>query len=128
MVTPTCHSNVPGASRRAPFREDRYDADDGTLQFGGWLWRHDIAPVTSSSTSVTLTYDWTDASNDGRELIGFPPSPTEHSHNSQPTLPNWSSLMWLGSRVDGCGAAELAHGDCVAPFRNCPGHRPHVAL
>lgn len=35
-----------------------YDADDGTIGFGGWTWRYDLATVDASSTRVTLTYDW----------------------------------------------------------------------
>jgi hypothetical protein len=27
-------------------------------EFGGWIWRYDLAPVTPSQTEVTLTYDW----------------------------------------------------------------------
>jgi hypothetical protein len=50
-----------------------YDADDGTLKFGGWFWRYDLAPEGPSSTTVTLTYDWTATSQETRDLIGFPP-------------------------------------------------------
>src|SRR4051812_3237026 len=34
-----------------------YHADDGSLQFGGWFWRYDLAPAGTSTTKVTLTYD-----------------------------------------------------------------------
>ena len=30
---------------------------DGPLEFGGWLWRYDLAPLGPSGTDVTLTYD-----------------------------------------------------------------------
>jgi hypothetical protein len=30
---------------------------DGQLEFGGWLWRYDLAPLGPSETEVTLTYD-----------------------------------------------------------------------
>jgi hypothetical protein len=59
-----------------------YDPGDGTLRFGGWFWRYDLTPVGPSNTSVTLTYDWSAASDSVRELIGFPPFPPEHLGNS----------------------------------------------
>ena len=59
-----------------------YDADDGTLRFGGWFWRYDLTPAGPSSTTVTLTYDWSAVPDDIRELIGFPPFPPEHFGNS----------------------------------------------
>src|SRR5687768_16688976 len=30
---------------------------DGHLEFGGWSWRYDLAPLGPSETEVTLTYD-----------------------------------------------------------------------
>ena len=62
--------------------ETGYDADDGTLRFGGWVWRYDLAPAGPSNTTVTLTYDWSAASDSVRERIGFPPFPPEHLGNS----------------------------------------------
>src|SRR5258705_6752464 len=32
-------------------------ADGAALDFGGWIWRYDLSPVTTSQTEVTLTYD-----------------------------------------------------------------------
>ena len=62
--------------------ETGYDPGDGTLRFGGWFWRYDLTPVGPSSTTVTLTYDWSACSHSVRELIGFPPFPPEHLGNS----------------------------------------------
>jgi hypothetical protein len=59
-----------------------YDPGDGTLRFGGWFWRYDLAPAGPSSTTVTLTYDWSACSEATRERIGFPPFPPEHLGNS----------------------------------------------
>jgi hypothetical protein len=59
-----------------------YDAGDGTLQFGGWIWRYDLMPAGASSTTVTLSYDWSAVSDSIREHIGFPPFPPEHLGNS----------------------------------------------
>jgi hypothetical protein len=59
-----------------------YDPGDGTLRFGGWFWRYDLTPAGPSNTTVTLTYDWSAASDSVRELIGFPPFPPEHLDNS----------------------------------------------
>jgi uncharacterized protein YndB with AHSA1/START domain len=59
-----------------------YEADDGTLGFGGWEWRYDLTPNGTANTTVTLTYDWSAASESTRERIGFPPFPPEHLPNS----------------------------------------------
>jgi hypothetical protein len=59
-----------------------YDPGDGSLRFGGWFWRYDLAPAGPTSTTVTLTYDWSACSDDTRERIGFPPFPPEHLGNS----------------------------------------------
>lgn len=59
-----------------------YDAGDGTLQFGGWIWRYDLERNGSSGTRVTLSYDWSAVPDEIREHIGFPPFPPEHLHNS----------------------------------------------
>ena len=62
--------------------ETGYDADDGTLRFGGWNWRYDLTPAGTASTTVTLTYDWSAASESTRERIGCPPFPPKHLANS----------------------------------------------
>jgi len=59
-----------------------YDAGDGTLAFGGWIWRYDLTPSGPSNTEVTLTYDWSAVPAPIREHIGFPPFPPEHLDNS----------------------------------------------
>lgn len=59
-----------------------YDGDDGTLRFGGWIWRYDLTPDDRSQTRVTLTYDWSACSDVVRERIGFPPFPPEYLVNS----------------------------------------------
>jgi hypothetical protein len=58
------------------------EADDGTLRFGGWNWRYDLTPAGPANTTVTLSYDWSAASESTRERIGFPPFPPEHLANS----------------------------------------------
>src|ERR671937_489330 len=55
--------------------EPGYDAGDGTLRFGGWTWRYDLTPAGPSSTTVTLSYDWSAVPDSIREHIGFPPFP-----------------------------------------------------
>jgi uncharacterized protein YndB with AHSA1/START domain len=59
-----------------------YDAEDGTLRFGGWTWRYDLAPVGDSSTTVTLTYDWSAVGEDVRAYLSFPPFPPGHLERS----------------------------------------------
>ena len=46
---------------------------DGHLEFGGWFWRYDLAPLGPSETEVTLTYDWSAVPQSIREHIQFPP-------------------------------------------------------
>ncbi|MFE3547150.1 SRPBCC family protein [Streptomyces kronopolitis] len=58
------------------------ETDDGHLQFGGWTWRYDLAPLGPSETEVTLTYDWSAVPESVREYIQFPPFGPEHLHNS----------------------------------------------
>ncbi len=62
--------------------EPGYDAGDGTLGFGGWTWRYDLALTGPASTTVTISYDWSAVPDDIRERIGFPPFPLEHLDNS----------------------------------------------
>jgi hypothetical protein len=58
------------------------EADDGSLGFGGWIWRYDLAPAGPSETEVTLTYDWSAVPGPVRQRIGFPPFPPDHLSNS----------------------------------------------
>jgi hypothetical protein len=56
---------------------------DGSLEFGGWLWRYDLVPLGPSETEVTLTYDWSGVPRYIRERgIQFPPFGPEHLTNS----------------------------------------------
>jgi hypothetical protein len=58
------------------------EADDGTLQFGGWTWCYDLRPAGRLSTTVTLSYDWSAVPEPIRERIGFPPFSPDHLGNS----------------------------------------------
>ena len=58
------------------------EKDDGQLEFGGWIWRYDLAPLGPSETAVTLTYDWSAVPQSIREYIKFPPFGPEHLTNS----------------------------------------------
>ena len=55
---------------------------DANLEFGGWIWRYDLSPVSQSQTEVTLTYDWSAVPQRVREHIGFPPFDAVHLENS----------------------------------------------
>lgn len=55
-----------------------YDTDDGTVDFGGWIWRYDLLPAEGGGTVVTLTYDWSSVPPAVRERMDFPPFPPEH--------------------------------------------------
>jgi hypothetical protein len=60
-----------------------YRKDDGDMEFGGWIWRYDLAPRGPSTTEVTLTYDWSGVPRFVRERgIQFPPFGPEHLPNS----------------------------------------------
>ena len=54
------------------------EAADGTVSFPGWIWRYDVSPAGRSSTTVTLSYDWSAVPEAIRQHIGFPPFPPEH--------------------------------------------------
>jgi hypothetical protein len=62
--------------------EPGHYSDDGSLRFGGWSWRYDLAPVAPDKTKVTLTYDWSAVPDSLREHIGFPPFRPDHLGNS----------------------------------------------
>ena len=62
------------------------DSDDDTLEFGGWIWRYDLAPVDPGQTEVTLTYDWSAVPAPQRDEIKFPPFPVAHLENSLANL------------------------------------------
>ena len=59
-----------------------YAKDDGQLEFGGWLWRYDMAPLGPAESEVTLTYDWSAVPQSIREYLQFPPFGPEHLINS----------------------------------------------
>jgi uncharacterized protein YndB with AHSA1/START domain len=67
---------------RAISWEPGYDTGDGTLSFGGWVWRYDLRPAGPSRTEVTLSYDWSAVLEALRQHIGFPPFPPDHLANS----------------------------------------------
>ena len=58
------------------------DAGDGSLRFGGWIWRYDLARARASGTKVTLSYDWSAVPDSLRQRIGFPPFSPDHLGNS----------------------------------------------
>lgn len=59
-----------------------YDSGDGSVGYGGWVWRYDLVPTDAAKTKVTLSYDWSAVPESVREHIGFPPFPTDHLINS----------------------------------------------
>jgi uncharacterized protein YndB with AHSA1/START domain len=59
------------------------ETGDGDLEFGGWIWRYDLAPLGPSEAEVTLTYDWSAVPRFIRDRgIQFPPFGPEHLTNS----------------------------------------------
>ncbi len=70
-------------SPRAISWKPGYDADDGNLRFGGWIWRYDPAPLGPSETEVRLSYDWSALPEDVRQTgPTFPPVSAGHLDNS----------------------------------------------
>ncbi len=59
-----------------------YDTGDGTVGFGGWTWRYDLASIGPSETEVRLSYDWSAAPDEVRREIQFPPFPPQHLERS----------------------------------------------
>jgi hypothetical protein len=57
-------------------------AGDGTLSFGGWIWRYDIRDAGPSEADITLTYDWSAVPPELRQHIQFPPFDAAHLENS----------------------------------------------
>jgi len=55
---------------------------DGQLEFGGWIWRYDLAPLGPSETDVTLACDWSAVPQFIREYLRFPPFGPGHLTNS----------------------------------------------
>ena len=68
-------------------------ADDANLDFGGWVWRYDLAPSGPAGTEVTLTSDWSEVPQEIRDHIGFPPFDPQHLDNS---LKNLAQLAQRG--------------------------------
>jgi hypothetical protein len=77
----------------APGTEDA----EGRLSFGGWIWRYDLAPAADGGIEVRLTYDWSGATPQAREVIEFPPFGAEHLENSLRHLAVLATA-WSGSR------------------------------
>ncbi len=88
------HPNHPDGNYQIANRVEVFDApraigwlpgtekDDGQLEFGGWVWRYDLAPLRPSETELTLTYDWSAVPRRIREYIQFPPFAPDHLTNS----------------------------------------------
>jgi hypothetical protein len=69
----------PGAQpRHIPGRQG---AEDGPVEWGGWIWRYDLDAVGVDETNVTLTYDWSQVPLAERD-IQFPPFGRQHLAHS----------------------------------------------
>jgi uncharacterized protein YndB with AHSA1/START domain len=84
------------------------DKGGGHLEFGGWLWRYDLAPLGPSETTVTLTYDWSAVPQFIRERgIRFPPFGPGHLANS---LHHLAELAAPTSRAPAAGIRDRTPG------------------
>jgi uncharacterized protein YndB with AHSA1/START domain len=86
------------------------EKDDGHLEFGGWFWRYDLAPIGPSETEVTLTYDWSAVPQSIREYLRFPPFGPEHLANS---LHHLAELAVPTSEPPGRGPAAARPADAL---------------
>jgi hypothetical protein len=91
----------PGAIAWKPGTES---PETGELNFGGWIWRCDLAATGPSQTTVTLTYDWSAVPPAVREYLQFPPFGQDHLDNSVQHLSN----LVAGNRRHSCGSAHAA--------------------
>lgn len=80
---------------------------DGRLEFGGWRWRYDLAPLGPAETEVTLTYDWSAVPPFIREYLQFPPFGPEHLVNS---LHHLAELAAPASQADAPGGRGANRG------------------
>lgn len=55
---------------------------DGRMEFGGWVWRYDLASLGPAETEITLSYDWSAVPQYVREYLDFPMFGPEHLPNS----------------------------------------------
>jgi hypothetical protein len=67
---------------RAISWEPGYDAGDGNVRFGGWIWRYDLTAIVPSDTEIRLTYDWSAVPEEARRQGQFPPFSPDHLDSS----------------------------------------------
>ena len=95
---------------------------DGQLEFGGWVWRYDLALLGPCETEVTLTYDWSAVPQFIRERgIQFPPFGPEHLTNS---LRHLSDLVTPETRRPNCRSVLGLPSNALVR----PRHRGHHEL
>lgn len=68
--------------RTIAWKPGAQSAETGHVEFGGWMWRYDLEATGPSQTTVTLTYDWSAATPEAREIIQFPPFGVNHLERS----------------------------------------------
>jgi hypothetical protein len=56
--------------------------ETGQVEFGGWTWGYDLEAAGPSQTTVTLTYDWSAATPEAREVLQFPPFGVDYLEQS----------------------------------------------
>jgi hypothetical protein len=70
------------APRAIAWEPGQKSTGNGDLEFGGWIWRYDLSPISPSETAVKLSYDWSAVPQFLREQIPFPPFKSDHLDNS----------------------------------------------
>jgi hypothetical protein len=68
--------------RTIEWKPGQRSSESGAVEFGGWTWRYDLEATAQSQTAVTLTYDWSAATDFVRGFIQFPPFGQDHLDNS----------------------------------------------
>ena len=96
------------------------DDGSGELQFGGWLWRYDLASAGGSGTEVTLTFDWSAVPAHIREYISFPPFGVEHLENSLNHLAALTAQGKVPTRGSSAGTRSCSTSERALSRRQHP--------
>lgn len=108
-----------------------YRKDDGELDFGGWIWRYDLAPLGPSETEVTLTYDWSGCRSTSGSTSGSRRSARSISPTRCTTWPGSSTVGDVSTRNEDAGRRRPTTVGSLIPApdrrRWCRAHAPAVA-
>jgi hypothetical protein len=103
-----------------------YDAGDGKLRFGGWIWRYDLAPLGPFETDVRLFYDWSAVPQVVR-ITGPNFPPLSRSSGQFVDSPRRSGrCLSAATRREPCHDRATDPGSCSIQYAR-PSNRAHLA-